>query len=1171
MPDLTTAIPGLLQGFDVKLRHEAERLVEDGAVVNLDATDGQVDADVMLDESAAHVRWMLGPDGWEGGSDAPEDLHDLAACSVLVALQKNGAHLFPTPELPLEPFQVTVEKALGRRLQPDEEQYVGKVEKRFQRVQQTGQIFDHDMVRLHPKWSIDSVEPLALWPAPPASIREFWNHVALALEDRDLAPPPFLRGFADLSKIRVEVREWKQARTLPQWKERFRRFVALDELGAARDRRACDFRLLVTPNEARLQMAGGDSGRFENVPISDLAQLRKDHGRGTLALDGAAELLLLACFCQGDDAVSESFRLDVERNAAWLGSLFHQPQLHSRLVTLDENPFQHVPEPLRWSGCEAGGVEWQLQLVDDQGRPAPLPLRVLPGADTLYLTADSVYRGPCWFGEDTRIDQPVNVPCAALSSPEGVAFIERLGMEIPEFLKKKIRRENLTVQVSAGCLARPQPAGPDQAMFTVQAVDEAGVVREVFRDRGWERDGAEAQPAGDTIVCYDRSSLRGAGALLKSLSATFDAPQSAFRVRVTRNFPEQFERWARSLPPGVVLETDERLQSILADPLIARVRFEAAQSQSIDWLDLRLVFDIEGADLKPADIRRLIAAKGGFVLLADGTWRRVQLELTDEQRDMIDRLGIDLDEFSDEAHRVHLRHLAGYGAAGFIDPGAWQKIAARLSDAELHSRPPVPQALKFQLRPYQIDGYRFLAYLSENRIGGILADDMGLGKTVQSIAWILWLRERDSLAAGGPGQQTEGRCPAAPTLVVCPKSVLDVWATEFAKAAPDLRVQVLHDKDQLKLDTLRDTKDVLVLNYAQLRGCIDGLVTIRWLAVILDEGQHIKNPDSKAARAARELRTDNRLVLTGTPLENRLMDLWSLMTFATPGSLGDRAYFHRHFDRRKDDRATERLSARLRPFMIRRTKSQVAKDLPSRSEETMVCEMSGTQERLYRDELTRAQHMVLTASGFEGLRRQRFAILQALTRLRQICCHPALVRQDAAAEESAKLTATLELVEELHAEGHKVLLFSQFVSMLKIIRERLEAMKLPHHWLTGASTNRADIVRGFQEDPNASVFLLSLKAGGSGLNLTAASYVILYDPWWNPAVEAQAIDRAHRIGQTQPVMAYRMLTKNTIEEKILLLQQKKSFMASTILGGESGFSRTLEKEDFEFLFEMDQR
>jgi SNF2 family DNA or RNA helicase len=234
----------------------------------------------------------------------------------------------------------------------------------------------------------------------------------------------------------------------------------------------------------------------------------------------------------------------------------------------------------------------------------------------------------------------------------------------------------------------------------------------------------------------------------------------------------------------------------------------------------------------------------------------------------------------------------------------------------------------------------------------------------------------------------------------------------------------------------------------------------------------------------------------------------------------------------------------------------------------MLSEMSGRQAELYKEELARAQHMVLNSSGFEMVNRRRFAILQALTRLRQICCHPGLIDKTAEHEESAKLTSTLELIQELHDEGHKVLLFSQFVSMLKIIRTKLEEMKLPYHWLTGASTDRAGIVRGFQEDENASVFLLSLKAGGSGLNLTAASYVILYDPWWNPAVENQAIDRAHRIGQTQPVMAYRMLTKSTIEEKIMTLQHKKNLMVNNVLG-EGGFTNLLQKEDFDFLFDIE--
>jgi len=363
---------------------------------------------------------------------------------------------------------------------------------------------------------------------------------------------------------------------------------------------------------------------------------------------------------------------------------------------------------------------------------------------------------------------------------------------------------------------------------------------------------------------------------------------------------------------------------------------------------------------------------------------------------------------------------------------------------------------------------------------------------------------------------------------------------------------------------------VLVINYSQLRNAVDWLKVERFLAVILDEGQHIKNPDSLAARSARQLQAGNRLVLTGTPLANRLLDLWSLMTFATPGALGDKSYFQKHFDRRKDGRASARLAARLRPFMLRRTKGQVAQDLPPRSEDSLLCSMSEAQQQVYQQELARAQQMVVAASTLDGFNKNRFAILQALTRLRQICCHPGLVKAAVSDEDSAKLVATLELIEELHAEGHKVLLFSQFVRMLEILRQRLVEREIPHHWLTGATQNRAEVVRAFQEDQAASVFLLSLKAGGSGLNLTAASYVILYDPWWNPAVEAQAIDRAHRIGQTQPVMAYRMITRGTIEEKILTLQQKKQMMADHLFEGDA-FARTLDSNDIAFLFDLEQK
>ncbi|MBL9144676.1 MAG: DEAD/DEAH box helicase [Verrucomicrobiaceae bacterium] len=1152
MPDLHHALPALLQGYKDALRNEAERLAEDSAIVTLDLVDQRLDAEVMLDDKPVHVIWSMDSGQWESESDAEDPgLHDLASCIALIGLRRDIPVQSQQEPVVKETFQMMLERLLERQLRPEEEAYLSKIEKRFERVQKTKEIFDQDMVRLHPKWSIQGTDALELWSDTPTTAHEFWNYVALALSEKRLPFPSFLKPATDLDATRRRLQNWKQDKTLPQWVERIRKF-SLQRAPASAYHRVDDIRLLITTSDAKLQGRDPDNRRWSSINAAHLGELRREHGRGALVLPAEAELLLVASLLQMQHSEIESFRLELERHASWLNSLFRQPALHSRLVTLDEVPFQTTQAPLRWAGEEnASQGTYGLRLVLSDGSPAPEPLRVLPGAEVTYLSSEAIYAGPAWFGETTLVEHRIDVPLEALASSDGIDFIGKLDAPLPPSIASKIKREPLKVEISAECAKAPSSTGTNYAHMRVTAASSDGRYREVLRDNTWVTEHSNPHTDG-TIVCYDRDGLDQVPAIVDSLRPTFDQEQNHFRVRMTRNFPDTFYAWAQQLPDEVEFKPDVHLGTILADPLIARVRIEATQTATIDWFDLRVVFDIEGVDLKPSEIRKLISANGGFVRLADGTWRRVQIQLSDEQQEMVAQFGIDLNDLNEEAHRVHWRHLTGDKAAALLGAHAWAQLQSRLAQVELSLRPEVPKDLSLTLRPYQVDGFHFLAYLAINRFGGILADDMGLGKTVQTITWVLWLRS----------QCTTSFIP--PSVVVCPKSVLDVWAIEFKKAAPHIRVQVLHDKDELEVSQLHGAIDVLVMNYAQLRSTIEELKNITFLAAILDEGQQIKNPDSKAAKAARDLNAHNRLVLSGTPMENRLLDLWSLMSFATPGALGDRGYFTKHFDRRRDEMASKRLSARLRPFILRRTKGQVAKELPPRTEENMLCEMSGVQEQMYRDELANAQNMVITAVGKDALQRRRFALLQALTRLRQICCHPGLAKSEAMGEESAKLTAALELIEQLHEEGHKVLFFSQFVSMLKIVRTKLEEMNLPYHWLTGSSDNRADIVRNFQEDPNASVFLISLKAGGSGLNLTAASYVILYDPWWNPAVENQAIDRAHRIGQTQPVIAYRLVSRSSIEEKILTLQQQKQMLASDVLGEES-FAQSLEREDFEFL------
>ena len=486
--------------------------------------------------------------------------------------------------------------------------------------------------------------------------------------------------------------------------------------------------------------------------------------------------------------------------------------------------------------------------------------------------------------------------------------------------------------------------------------------------------------------------------------------------------------------------------------------------------------------------------------------------------------------------------------------------------------PPLPGGVTAQLRPYQLEGFHFLAYLSANRFGGILADDMGLGKTVQTLSWLLWLRDQSTHATRNTQHATDSErrschvrsgLAAAPSLVVCPKSVMDNWQAEAAHFTPGLRVKLWPANELSSLPDRLGEADLHVLNYTQLRLVGERLAPVRWQAVILDEGQYIKNPQSQTARFARALHAEHRLVLTGTPIENRLLDLWSLMGFAMPGVLGHRAAFARTYDSKTDPLSRQRLSARVRPFLLRRTKTQVAKDLPDRIEEDLLCEIEGEQKALYDAELKRAQQLLLGVKTQKELAGQQFNILVSLLRLRQICCHPRLVKPDSKAE-SAKTEALLEQLEPLIEEGEKVLVFSQFVEMLDLLRSAVEQRQWPHFYLSGSTEDRGALVQKFQSCEGPAVFLISLKAGGFGLNLTAASYVVLFDPWWNPAVENQAIDRTHRIGQVNKVIAYRLLIKDSVEEKIRKLQRLKKALAEDILG-EERFAQSLTLEDLRFL------
>ena len=456
-----------------------------------------------------------------------------------------------------------------------------------------------------------------------------------------------------------------------------------------------------------------------------------------------------------------------------------------------------------------------------------------------------------------------------------------------------------------------------------------------------------------------------------------------------------------------------------------------------------------------------------------------------------------------------------------------------------------------RLRDYQRDALGWFAFLRRFGFGGCLADDMGLGKTVMVLAWIDRLRATRELTG--------------PCLVVVPRSVLFNWIEEAARFAPQLRVLDFSGIGR-SVDAVA-AHHVVLTTYGTLRRDALMLKDVAFDYAVLDEAQAIKNASTAAAKAARLVRATNRLALSGTPIENHLGELWSLFEFLNPGLLGSSAAFARHgvAAARRDAEAVDVLARGVRPFILRRTKAQVAPELPPRTELTIHCELQRAQRELYDELRDHYRATLLTRIAREGIQKSKMHVLEALLRLRQAACHPGLVDPRRAGEPSAKFDALVPKLIEVIEEGHKCLVFSQFTSLLALLRTRLDAEGVRYEYLDGRTRDREEPVRHFQEDPDSRLFLISLKAGGLGLNLTAAEYVFLLDPWWNPAVEAQAIDRAHRIGQTRHVFAYRLLAAGTVEDKIVELQATKRDLADAIVRADEGPLRSLNREDLEIL------
>ncbi|MDZ7267077.1 MAG: SNF2 family helicase [candidate division KSB1 bacterium] len=602
---------------------------------------------------------------------------------------------------------------------------------------------------------------------------------------------------------------------------------------------------------------------------------------------------------------------------------------------------------------------------------------------------------------------------------------------------------------------------------------------------------------------------------------------------------------------GFVVLGEDRLKQFRVNR--AQPQLRLAVNTEIDWFDCRLGIDFDGIALSLKELRKSLLHQTRYVKLSDGSTALLPEEWQQQLAHMFNLGEVESDRIKVSRYHLTLIDSLLEHADGQETDAGYRESRERLRHFKGIQAQPLPGNFRGTLRLYQQRGLDWLYFLQEFRFGGCLADDMGLGKTIQALALL---------------QSEKNRGITMPSLIVCPTSALFNWQNELARFTPELQVLTHAGLDRRRVKKF-DGYDVVLMSYGILRRDIEFLREVRFHYAILDESQHIKNPLSQTAKAARLLQANHRLVLTGTPVENNTQELWSQFQFLNPGLLGSLNYFRSAFARpieRERDGATASLLRRMIfPFILRRTKQEVAQELPAKVENLFYCDMLPEQRKLYERWRDYYRAHVMRQIDLQGLERSRMYVLEGLMRLRQICCHPSLIEQEVAPV-SGKFDALNDLLENILAEEHKVLVFSQFVRMLRLICRRLDEQGIPYAYLDGHTRDRQSQVDRFQNDPRTRVFLISLKAGGFSLNLTAADYVILYDPWWNPAAEAQAIDRTHRIGQEKNVFAYKLIVRNSVEEKILQLQERKRALVADLITTDAGLFKHLSAEDIAILF-----
>ena len=1150
------AIELALKGFGITVANAGRRLFEQGQVASLRETDrlnrgrhslGDVctfEGDVRDEGAKYQVTLAYGRSKWNLlctcriGSECRHVYATLLFLSKRFVKETIATQKTAPSEEDTFFHLVSDPKQLTER----ETDFVERLEDLYQTHQEGGQITGRALRALFSSWPEEEYwNNLDLAPRTKLSRLQFWHFLVANLETRAIPAPSIFGGANDATLSAALISDWKNGQAEAAWKARYE---SQDDPPVHRSLDS-EVRWLIDGQELRLEVKNIAESEFRPIRPDELQRTIIDWRSGRLQLPNENLLLLLQHTLA--DAFQPPIRLQINSAlAARLNHLLRLPEIRSRICQRDGSILEFTSDSAAWEVETPSPNTYRFELRTNGRRIEP-PVLVFLGPTTLYLAGSTIFEaGPPPFPVDSlECPTSAEIPRGAIESIPGLRFLARTLERLPEALEQRINRVRPKRVIRV--LLDQQQEG---ISFTPHLIDpKTGQSLNQDPDSPWTLSGSPISEEGEKFVFYETGDPNEFHRLLTGLPVLFDRTQRHWKIRNPKQSLQLFAKWRHTLPNDIQVEVPEPLSGLNERPVEIDLSLEWSE-QNNDWFDLRLGWSNSELQLTAEELRALLDAQDKTMVIASQGHRLFRIRRTEKVFSVLNELGIAPQDLAGAPQRLHLLHLNRVPGPELLPDGIRQSIEERLADIKTQVTPSVPRSVQVELRPYQITGFHFLAYLSTNQFGGILADDMGLGKTLQTLAWISWLRETSPVTRA--------------SLVVCPKSVVDNWLSETQRFCPSIPLFALPgtelDKKKLK------PGNVLVLNYAQLRILGDGLKEIDWEVIVFDEGQYLKNTTSQTTRAAWELQASHKILLTGTPIENRLLDLWSLMHCVMPGALGTQNEFKRNFSESSDPDCRSRLARRVRPFLLRRTKEEVALELPPKIEEDLRASMEGEQEDLYQAELKLARQHLLQITTEEQLHQQRFNLLTSLLRLRQICCHPALVNPKKDTVSSAKLEALMDLLEPLREEGNKILVFSQFVEMLKLIQHRVTEHQWPSFLLTGETENRGQLIEEFQNHPGAGLFLISLRAGGSGVNLAAASYVVLFDPWWNPAVENQAIDRVHRIGQTRTVFAYRLLIRDSIEDKIRQLQVRKSKLAKDVLG-EEAFGNGLTLEDFKYVLE----